>query len=312
MKRGARREKGFVLISVLWMSALLIGFLALVSQNARTNAGMAMAISANRVDDLAIQSAMAIIRKGLIDWKKLGGEFDIAAAREAILAQEAWPPGLDFAVIPNQGKINLKYLSMARMRRILEARENVDASEIDGLIQAWIDWVDADDNEMPQGAERSFYAGEGMENMPANTFFQVPSELLFVRGYRDAFRDIDVNGVFPVYGKHQGVDFGSASRETLQLIPGMTEEAVELILESRKTLDLSKESELSLLLDAGVFIEVQPWIAGEEVERGDTIAVFPESPDSTEYAYLEDIEFDPFWTKARVLSVKPMARYGKY
>jgi len=312
MKREAHREKGFVLISILWMSALLIGFLALVSQNARTNAGMAMAISANRADDLAIQSAVAMIRKGLIDWKKLGGDYDVDAARTAILAQEEWPRGLDFKIIPNQSKINLKYLTMTRMRRILENRENVDGSEIDGLIQAWIDWVDADDNEMPQGAERSFYEGEGMDNMPANTFFQVPGELLFVRGYREAFDDLDVNGVFTVYGKHQGVDFGSASRETLQLIPGMTEEALELILESRKTLDLSKRSELSLLLDAAVFIEVQPWIAGQEVERIYTIAVFPESPEPPEYAYLEDIEFDAFWTGARVLSVKPMARYGQY
>jgi len=312
MKREARRERGFVLISVLWMSALLIGFLALISQNARTNAGVAMAISANRVDDLAIQSAVALIKKGMIDWKKLEGKFDIDAAREAILAQAEWPHGLDFAIIPNRSKINLKILSLARMRSILENRENIDDSEIDGLIQAWTDWVDADDNEMPQGAERSYYAEEGMDNMPANNFFQVPAELLFVRGYKDAFNDIDVNGVLTVYGNHQGVDFGSASRKTLQLIPGMTEEAVKLILTSRKTLDLSNRSELSLLLDAAVFIEVQPWIAEDKEEFIYTIAVFPESLYSPEYAYMEDIEFDPFWNSVKVLSVKPMARYGEY
>ena len=312
MKREAFRERGFVLISVLWMSALLIGFLALISQNARTNSGMAMAISANRVDDLAIQSATAMIRKGLIDWKKLGGEIDIDAARKAILAQAEWPHGLDFAIIPNRSKINLRYLPLARMRSILENRENVDANEIDGLIQAWTDWVDADDNETLQGAERNYYAEKGMHNMPANIFFQVPAELLFVRGYKDAFNDIDANEVFTVYGNHQGVDFGSASRKTLQLIPGMTEEAVEQILKSRTVIDLSKRSELALLLDAAVFIEVRTWIAKEKDDFIYTIAVFPESPDSPEYAYMEDIEFDPFWVGAKVLSVKPMARYGKY
>lgn len=312
MKRDARRHGGFVLISVLWMSALLIGFLALISQNAQTNAGVAMAISSNRVDDLAIQSATAMIRKGMIDWKMLGGEFDIGAVREAILAQAEWPRGLDFAIIPNRSKINLKHLSLSGMRGILENRKSVDVSEIDGLIQAWTDWVDADDNVMPQGAERSYYAGEGMNNMPANNFFQVPAELLFVRGYKEAFSDIDVNGVFTVYGNHQGVDFSSASRKTLQLIPGMTEETIELILTSRETLDLSKRSELSLLLDAAVFIEVQPWIAETAVENIFTLAVFPQSTDPPEYAYMEDIEFDPFWIGAKTLSVKPMARHGEY
>ncbi|MCB1880375.1 MAG: general secretion pathway protein GspK [Gammaproteobacteria bacterium] len=306
------RHRGFVLVSVLWMSALLIGFLALISQNAQTNAGVAVAISSNRAEDLAIQSAMAMIRKGMIDWKMLGGEFDIGAVREAILTQPQWPQGLDFAIIPNTSKINLKHLTLSSMRSILERRKNVDAGEIDGLIQAWTDWVDADDNAMPQGAERSYYAGEGIYNMPANNFFQVPAELLFVRGYKAAFSDVDVNAVFTVYGKHQGVDFGSASRQTLQLIPGMTDETIELILTSRKTLDLSKRSELSLLLDAAVYIEVQPWIAEGAVNNIFTLAVFPASQDAPEYAYMEDIEFDPFWIGAKTLSVKPMARIGEY
>ncbi len=312
MTQKTRRERGFVLISVLWMSALLIGFLALISQNARTNAGVAIAISANRVDDLAIQSALAMIRKGMIDWKMLGGNFDIQAAKEAILAQAEWPHGLDFAIIPNRSKINLKYLSLTNMRSLLENRENVDTRDIDGLIQAWTDWVDTNENEMPLGAESSYYAEEGMDNMPANNFFQVPAELLFVRGYKDAFSGINVNGVFTVYGKHQGVDFSSASRETLQLIPGMKEKAIELILESRKNLDLSKRSELSLLLDAPVFIEVQPWIAEDKDDFIYTIAVFPKSPEPPEYAYMEDIEFDPFWIGAITLSVKPIARFGEY
>ena len=308
MKGNARRHRGFVLVSVLWMSALLIGFLALISQNAQTNAGVAMAISSNRADDLAIQSATAMIRKGLIDWKKLGGEFDIGSVREAILTQPEWPRGLDFVIIPNNSKINLKYLTQSNMRSILENRKNVDAGEIDGLIQAWTDWIDADDNAMPQGAERDYYTDMGMQNMPANNFFQVPSELLFVRGYKEAFSDIDVNAVFTVYGKHQGVDFNSASRETLQLIPGMTDETIELILTSRKTLDLSKRSELSLLLDAAVFLEVRSWISENNADRIYTLAVFPKSPDTPEYAYMEDIEFDPFWTGATTLSVKPLAR----
>lgn len=198
------------------------------------------------------------------------------------------------------------------MRSILENRKNVDAGEIDGLIQAWTDWVDADDHEMPLGAEHDYYAAEGLNNMPSNRAFQVPAELLFVRGYREALRDIDVNEVFTIYGEHQGVDFGSASRNTLRLIPGMTEETVEMILKTRKTRDLSKRSELSLLLDAAVFLEVQSWILESSTDSIFTIAVFTKSPDTPEYAYMEDIEFDPFWTSAKTLSVKPMTSYGAY
>jgi general secretion pathway protein K len=271
---------------------------------------MAMAISANQVDDLAVQSAMALIKKGLIDWNRLGNEYDIDAAREAIRSLPEWPQGVDFSVIPNSSKINLTKLTDAEMRRILEHRVRVRARDVDGLIQAWTDWRDADDNQMPQGAERNYYERLGQYNMPSNNAFQVPAELLFVRGYREAFSGVDVNAVFTVYGSHKGVDFNTASRETLLLLPGMTEEAVDQVLEARRTLDLSNRSELALVLDAAALLEVEPWIATDKQANIYTIAVFPESRGSGEYAYVEIVEFDAFWISLKTLSVDPMARYG--
>ncbi|MCB1759959.1 MAG: general secretion pathway protein GspK [Gammaproteobacteria bacterium] len=289
---------------------MLIGFLALISQNAHNNAGMAMAISANHADDLAVQSAMALIKKGLIDWNRLGNEQDIDVARKAILSLPEWPQGVDFNVTPNSSKINLTKLTEAEMRRILEHRARVRTKDVDELIQAWADWRDADDNQMPQGAERNYYERLGQYNMPSNKAFQVPAELLFVRGYREAFSGVDVNAVFTVYGSHKGVDFNTASRETLLLLPGMTEEAVDRILVAREKLDLSNRTELALVLDAATLLEVQTWIADDKQANIYSIAVFPESPVSPEYAYVEIVEFDTFWISLKTLSVNPMARYG--
>ncbi len=308
---GRARERGIVLIAVLWMSSLLIGFLVLVSQNSRTNAHMAQAISETSTEDVSVQSAVALIKKGLLDLKKIHGEVDAGTAMAEIMSLPQWPEELEFSLLPNRGKINLKYLSTANMRRILENMQ-VETDQIDALIQAWIDWVDTDDNEMPMGAERDYYEGEGLPNRPANNFFQVPGEILFVRGFAEVFRGIDVNQVFTVYGKHQGIDFSAASTDTLRLIPGMTDEAIEAVADARGTVDLSKRSELSMLLDAPVFLEVRSWITAAQAERIFTIVVYPRSESSPEYAYLEDIEIDPFWAGIKVLSVRPMARYGVY
>jgi len=308
---GRGKQRGIVLIAVLWMSALLIGFLVLVAQNSRTNAHMAQAISETSTEDVSIQSAVALIKKGLLDLKKIQGEVDAGTATTEIMSLPLWPEELEFSLVPNRGRINLKYLSTANMRRILENRQ-VETDQVDALIQAWTDWIDSDDNEMPRGAERDYYEGEGLPNRPANNFFQVPGEILFVRGFAGVFKDIDVNEVFTVYGKHQGVDFSAASTDTLRLIPGMTDEAIEAIIDARGSIDLSQRSELSVLLDAPVFLEVRSWITAAQAERIFTIVVYPKSESPPDYAYFEDIEIGPFWVNIKVLSVRPMARYGKY
>lgn len=308
---GSGKQRGIVLIAVLWMSALLVGFLALVAQNSRTNAHMAQAIADISSQDVSIQSAVALIKKGLLDLKKIRGKVDAGTVRDEVMSLPQWPEGLEFALIPNRGKINLKYLSTGNMRRILEHLQ-VETDRIDPLIQAWIDWIDTDDNEMPMGAERDYYEGEGLSNRPANGFFQVPAELLLVRGFAEVFQDVDVNEVFTVYGKHQGIDFNTASEDTLRLIPGMTDEAIQAILTARESVDLSKRSELSGVLDAPVFLEVRPWITIPRDERIYTIVVYPKTEPQPEYGYFEDIEIDPFWISIKVLSVRPMARLGTY
>ena len=103
-----------------------------------------MAITANRVDDLAIQSATNMIRKGMIDWKMLGVNLIKARPEKLFWRRRIGRTDSTSRLSPTAAR-SISDSSPGGMRSILENRKNVDAGEIDGLIQAWTDWVDADD-----------------------------------------------------------------------------------------------------------------------------------------------------------------------
>ncbi len=60
--------------------------------------------------------------------------------------------------------------------------------QTDLLVDALIDWVDADDLPLLNGAEREFYESEGLRSFPYNRPFRTLSEISHVRGFAEVIR----------------------------------------------------------------------------------------------------------------------------
>jgi general secretion pathway protein K len=127
--------------------------------------------------------------------------------------------------------LNLNRASEDMLRRLFVALR-VDAGEADRLAQCILDWRDPDDFPRARGAERDAYLRASAPMLPRNGPFQGLAELLFVQGMtRDIYAR--VRPFLTVLGSGQ-VNLNAADRPVLLALPGMTEEAVAVLLRYRR------------------------------------------------------------------------------
>jgi len=108
----------------------------------------------------------------------------------------------------------------------------VDAGDADRLAQAIADWRDPDDLHRARGAERDAYLTAGAPALPRNGPFQALPELLSVRGMTPALYE-RVRPYLTLLGSGQ-VNLNLSDRPVLLALPGMTEEAVAVLLRYRR------------------------------------------------------------------------------
>lgn len=134
--------------------------------------------------------------------------------------------------------LNLNRASEEDLRRLFTALR-VDAGEADRLAHSIADWRDPDDWHRARGAEREEYLAAGAPALPRNGPFQSVAELAAVRGMTPALLE-RVAPYLTLIGSGQ-VNINLADRPVLLALPGMTEEAVAVLLRyrrERRTLDL--------------------------------------------------------------------------
>ena len=115
----------------------------------------------------------------------------------------------------------------AQIRRVfLELR--VLPISADSLVDAILDWRDADDEPRQNGAERAWYQGQ-QRFTPRNGPIADVRELARIRGL-DHLSALD-----SVFGVEPGrIPVGRAPRAVLMALPGFTEELVDRIAELRE------------------------------------------------------------------------------
>ena len=127
-------------------------------------------------------------------------------------------------------RLNLNGASEDQLRRLLVALR-IDARRADHLAAAIADWRDPDQLRRTNGAEREEYLRAGMPMLPADGPFTSVNTLRFVLGMSDALCD-SVAPYLTVMGDG-GINLNTAPRPVLLALPGMSEEAVALLLRAR-------------------------------------------------------------------------------
>jgi general secretion pathway protein K len=219
---SARRERGVALILVLWASILLAVIASSFIYDRRAEA----MIMANSVSMARARSAAdAGIQRAVFDayrgdnapdiWKRDGSphdwQFDGVPVRVVMRDESA--------------KIDVNAASDALLRGLFVSA-GLNDDEANGLLDAVLDWRDADSLKHLHGAEEADYKAAGLAYGPANAPFQAIEELQLVLGMRpEIYRRIAPS--ITVYSRQPGVNAQVASREVLLAIPGATADVVD-------------------------------------------------------------------------------------
>ena len=145
-------------------------------------------------------------------------------------------------------KIDINTASEALLRGLLVSVGLRD-DEAAALLDAIVDWRDADQLKRPNGAEEGDYAAAGLPYKPANAPFQAIEELQLVLGMRpDIYSRIAPS--ITVFSRLPGVNTTLASREVLLAIPGTTPESVDAYIARREDAR-AQNAPLPIMAEAG-------------------------------------------------------------
>lgn len=228
------------------------------------------------------------------------------------------------------GKINLTRIRPNRMRELIVKRlggeQEADPDQVQELLDAWIDWTDLNDLPNPSGAEREYYESLDPPYEPRNNSeLDTVEEILLIRGFAELFEGVNLDAAFTVYGNNSDINLNLATREAMQLLPGMTDEIIENIVAYREIEDIANRQDAAEIIPFENLVEVSSWI-GSRTSTFFSIFVYPRveeeemalieemngepffNPDPVTQAFMEIVEIRAFNSLPRVLKIDPYGR----
>jgi general secretion pathway protein K len=101
------------------------------------------------------------------------------------------------------------------------------------LVNAIIDWRDADNLARLEGAEKEEYKDAGLSYQPSNKPFQTIEELQLVLGMNEQVYNW-LESLVTVYSGQPSVDLNLAAREVLQVLPGVDAGLIDGYIAARR------------------------------------------------------------------------------
>ncbi|MCK5878096.1 MAG: general secretion pathway protein GspK, partial [Candidatus Marithrix sp.] len=171
------------------------------------------------------------------------------------------PETVTVRIYNQSGKINLRTLSKNSMRQLLEKRVGSDPEKLQPLLNAWKDWIDRDDLELLDGAEKKYYETLSPPYEPRNFPLETVEELLLIKGFAEVFQGVEINSVFTVYGNNsRSINPNFATREALMLLPGMSGSIADTILVKRRKKDFKSFNDFNEFTEPEQLVKLRPWI----------------------------------------------------
>ena len=189
-------ERGVALLLALLVLALLVALILEFDGEARREYRDAAAFRDNfKVQTLtraAIQAARAVLQQDFIKDKKAGEAYDAPTDLWAMpIKNYAIGDGFLSAQIEDElGKLNLNDLAVApgdelqKKKKIQRFKRLFELLQISpDLVDALADWVDADENQEPAGAESLYYQSQRPAYRAANAPLRGFGDLRLVKGF---------------------------------------------------------------------------------------------------------------------------------
>jgi len=340
--KSSSNQKGSVLIIVLWTSALLTVLVTAMAGAVRLSA---ITVSNNQdasIGRLAIQSAVSHAEMELLlermprpigEQLEETEEGEIRTPAFRFNGQELnlnYPKASNVVVriYDHAGKININRIPRRNMQLLIEKRlggQDADPAEVQDLLAAWTDWTDLNDLEGLNGAESDYYRGLDQSYSPRNNpELDTVEELLYIRGFAKLFEGVNLQAAFTIYGNARTVNLNLATREAMELLPGLNEELIENIIAYRQLEDINNRAEIAEIVPFEELQELSPWV-GNATSNYYSIYIYFDDQQTDEnlenqeslnneegvdadymtHAFMETIEVTGFNDLPRILRIDP-------
>lgn len=338
------RQRGSVIIIVLWTSVLLTVLVTAMASKVRLSA---KAVFHNQEAALQWADVMAAVNKAEMELmlermpRPIGeileeteeGELRSPAYRfngQPLELYYAADEDIAVRIYDHAGKINLNRIPRRNMQLLIEKRLggfDADPEEVQDLLSAWTDWTDLNDLASLNGAEKEYYQDLETSYSPRNNpELDTVEELLSIRGFAELFEGVNLDAAFTIYGNDRTLNINLATREAMRLLPGLDDELIETIIAVREVEDIDDRGELAEIVPYENLVELSAWIGNNtstfysvfaypkiavseaEIEAAMNDSEFDFNPDPVVSAYMEIIEVRSYNNLPRVYKVEP---YGK-
>src|SRR5690606_21990237 len=91
--------------------------------------------------------------------------------------------------------------------------------------------------------------------------FDTVEEIRLIRGFDELFEGVNLDAAFTVYGNGSAVNPNLATREALQLLPGIDDEVIEQIIAFREQQDIRTMREIGEMVTLEQIQELDSWLA---------------------------------------------------
>jgi general secretion pathway protein K len=228
-RERASRQRGVALVLVIWISVLLIvvasSFIIERRSEALVIRNSASIARAEAIADAGVNRAvfeMYRIGAPVDQWKRDGTVYDWSFDGAAVKVE----------IRDESAKIDINAAADLLLRGLFLSVGVADDEAVK-LVDAILDWRDADSLRRPNGAEEPEYRAAGLSYGPANAPFQAIEELQLVLGMRpEVYRRIAP--LVTVFSRQGGVNTQVAAREVLLAIPNMTSDVVDQFIAQRE------------------------------------------------------------------------------
>jgi general secretion pathway protein K len=333
------KQKGSVIIIVLWTSILLTVLVTVMAAKVQLSAKTAfhnqlavrtltdIASAMNKAEmELMLELMDTPVDQALI----LDDEGNVRSSRYRFNGQPLmlnYPAGdnVTVRVYDHAGKINLNRIRRQSLQEIIEKQlgDDPDNQQVQELLSAWTDWTDLNDLAGINGAEKDYYESLDPPYSPRNSpELDSVEELRLIRGFDELFKDVNLDAAFTIYGNGQTVNLNLATREAMALLPGLNEELIEAIIAYREVKDLRNKGDVGAIIPVENFVELSNWIGsnassvfsvyaypkpealGDDSEVAEDAAML----DPTTQGHMEVWEVRSYANRARVYQVNPYGR----
>jgi general secretion pathway protein K len=144
---------------------------------------------------------------------------------------DSFQEGMRYGLVDEERKLNINKAPFEVLKQFFKSVGETTAQEADEIVDAILDWIDADDEPRGNGAEEGYYASLQPPYACKNKEFQALEELLLVKAMTQEIFD-KVKGHVTIYSSGT-VNLNTAGKPVLQAL-GMSAGLAEKVLHFRK------------------------------------------------------------------------------